>query len=400
MIRKISFITCNILILIGVLFMLQLHNLTLYPITNGFDASDHIYYIETIKKEERIPLADEGGQTDHPPLYYMVASLFNTTAQAQILGIFSWTLLGLVSFITFKKIFTNVILAGIGVIIVISLPAVIYMTPAISNELFSAVIISITLGFYLRTKSFFKTEHQLLLGMLLGLSILSKVTGFVLVLCTVIDLIYKNKAELKKIIAPLGIIVVVTFLVGGSFYLRNLILFDNPFVTTTDIPGQFINQPPGHRDLRFLTDLSGFWKLDLFKAHYYSLWAGTYFSWFYDGHNAVIPVQESSKAGTALVIFSLPLFIIFVKGFIKEIKSPHYPILITYSISLFIFYIFFNFKLPFYSSVKGAYLLSAVIPFAYFIVRETEFFKRKNLWLFMIYLNLYCILIMKNFWIL
>lgn len=390
----------NFYIVVVILFALQIHNALLYPVTKGFDANDHIFYIETIKNEHRFPLANEGGQTDHPPLYFWVASIFPSIEMVKVLGVLAWVTLLLISYFYFNRILNNRVLALIGTVLVGSLPAVIYTTPQISNELFSAVMVSATLAYY--TVRFNKEKEQdlLILGTFLGLCILSKVTGVVLILSIIVDLLLRNKKNIRNIIPTILLLLTTTLLVGGSFYLRNFILFHNPFIITTDFPGQELHQLPGYRDLRFFTDVSGFLKLDLFHANYYSLWAGTYFSWFYDGHNSLIPVQEFSKSGVLLVIASIPISIISLIGIIREIKNTKNLLLIMYPALLFIFYIYFNLRLPYYSSVKGIYLLSAVLPFTYFILKGLESMPRRFFPFFIFYLDIYVLLVTKNFWIL
>lgn len=172
-----------------------------------------------------------------------------------------------------------------------------------------------------------------------------------------------------------------------------------------DFPGNAIHQAPGYRDWNFFIDPSSFLKLDLFNAHYYSLWAGTYYSWFFDGHNALVPVQESSKIGIVLIILSIPLFIVSILGFITELKniSKKNRILFIYPLFLFLSYIAYNFKLPFYSTVKAIFLSSTVIPWIYFVISGIKIFLKKSESVtkafIILFLLIYLIVIIKNFWI-
>ncbi|PIP64216.1 hypothetical protein COW96_03780 [Candidatus Roizmanbacteria bacterium CG22_combo_CG10-13_8_21_14_all_33_16] len=177
-------------------------------------------------------------------------------------------------------------------------------------------------------------------------------------------------------------------------------MYQNPFTTSVDFPKFHIVQGPGYRDIKFFTDISGFLSLDLFKAHHYSLWSGTYFSWFYDGHNVIVPVQAFSKAGALLVIASVPLFLMFIFGLIKELsKKDKSYLMILYPIVLFLSYIAYTIKLPFYSSVKGVFLISSIIPFTYFVIRFLAPLKKYYV-VFLMYMLFFVFIVVKNFWIL
>ena len=155
------------------------------------------------------------------------------------------------------------------------------------------------------------------------------------------------------------------------------------------------------RNLSFFLSLKGFFTMDLFRSHHYSFLSGTFFSWFYDGHNIIIPVQEFSKIGVILILFSLPIFIFFLIGYLKEyfVKKNKSIIFLLYSTLLFIGYVAYNFRLPYYSTVKGVFLISGVIPFGYFFIKGIMPYK-KYLFYISLYLAFYTMILMRNFWIL
>jgi hypothetical protein len=45
------------------------------PLTTGFDAANHLVYVDLLRREQRLPRANEGWSTYHPPLYYATAAL-------------------------------------------------------------------------------------------------------------------------------------------------------------------------------------------------------------------------------------------------------------------------------------------------------------------------------------
>lgn len=423
--KKITLNVLNIFPILSliILILLQWHNINSYPITRGFDATGHIEYINYLKNYKRVPLPYEGWELWQPPFYYFSAALFPDIKSVRIFSFINWLILIIVSIIFLKKVLKNQLFAFMGGLLIGSLAVIVYQTPVISNELFSAVIISCALIYYLLNLNLKKTKEKIILGILLGLSCLTKATGLVLIFCIIIDQLIKNKYQFYKFVKKMFLPVFLVFIISGWFYIRNIILFKNPFMSSFDFPKYAFSQSPGFRDLRFFIDLSGFWKLDLFRAHHYSLWAGTFFSWFYDGHNVIIPVQKFSKAGAVLVIFSLPLLIFSIVGFVNEIKkiTEKNRLLIIYPIFLFAAYILYNFRLPFYSTVKGVFLTSLVIPWVYFTLKGILYlnklidFKnfmdfclprevRRTKWglyrLITLYIFFYSLLIFKNFWIL
>lgn len=387
-------------IILFLLFILQHHNFQLFPVFRGFDSSDHYAYVTYLKTHHAIPMPHEGWELYQPPLYYLLISTLSNPFFIRYFNLSIYICFLIVTFFFFRKITKNSFLSYFSVIIIATLPVIIYSLPTISNELFSGIIISITLMYYVLFSKRFTFIDQVITGCLLGISMLSKATAFVLLICIVIDQIIQNRHNLNKLIKHLFVILGLVFIISGWFYIRNLVLYRNLFASSVDFKQFRIVQTPGFRDVRFFTDLSGFIKADLFTSQHYSLWSGTYFSWFYDGHNVVIPVQPFSKAGGALLIVTFPIFLFSIFGYIKEIRSKDKSIvMIIYPLILFSAYIAYTIKLPFYSTVKGIYLVSLAIPFTYFIIRFLIPFK-KYYGVIIAYFTLIVLLVIKNFWIL
>lgn len=401
-------LTLNILIVSLLLIVfLQWHNINSYPVLKrGFDAPGHREYVSYLKINRKIPLANEGWELWQPPLYYLFGSVFRNITDIKLLNFSSWILLALSSYYFFNKLFNKKEAALTGAFLVSSLPVVLYQTPQISNEFFSAVLISLTIIYYL---IYFKKpglKEKVILGVLLGLSILSKATAFILIAAIFIDQLAKNKFNPLSTISNFLTTIFTVTVIGGWYYLRNIYYFKTPFIASYDFPKFSFKDLPFPRDLEFFTDFSAFFKFDLFYAHHYSFWPGTFFSWFYDGHNAVIPVQEFSKAGNMLVILSIPIFLFSIVGFFTELKkiNDKNRLLLIYPVLLFISYVMYNFKLPYYGTVKATLLISSIIPWGFFTLKGILYLKTFKLYelykLFPLYLFIYCLLLIKNFWIL
>lgn len=397
----------TILMLLAVIGLgtLQLHNILNYPLNRGFDADAHIAYITFIQSQQRIPTTVEGWETYQQPLYYLIGSLLPSISAVRYLHLVYYLLLLATAFIFFKKVFKDYFLSLLGVLHLGSLPVIIYLTPPISNEFFSAVLISLTLMYYVLNNKLETVGQRIIQGILLGLAIASKATALVLVITIVMDQLLPtfpsfNKARIKRSGMNLFMVLTIAMIIGGANYLRHFIMFGNPVLAPYDL--HTYQQEYVARNWRFFTDISGFLTMDLFRAHHYSFIPGTYFSWFYDGHNVIIPVQEFSKAGAVLILLSIPFLAIFIKSLYT---SPKHKDVISRPLGLyigllFVSYIMYNFRLPFYSTVKGAFLSSLAVPFVYFYLRELKRYQLPTLSLVSLYSVGYIMLVIKHFWIL
>lgn len=391
-----------VILVISTLFLvllLQIHNTHLFDITRGFDDTGHNYYMIFLQSERRVPLANEGWELYQPPLYYLIASFLPTLYAVKWFGFSLWVLLTLATGVFVNKVFNSRILAGIGTILVSSLPVVLYMSPSISNEFASAVSVSITLIFYISIFLKKKTvRNVVILSLLMSISMLTKATAILLFICIIGDMLL-NKTISQKL-KVLGIFIAITTILAGWFYIRNAIIFQNPFIASIDFPQFAIHQPPGYRDITFFMNLKPFFTMDLYKAQFDSFLAGTYFSWYFDAHTVIVPVQEFSKAGIALILWTIPSILLFVKGYWQSVKhiTSQNRLMIIYIPLLLILYALYNIKLPFYSTVKASFIMSAVIPWVYFILTAIKPYKKIYL-LFCIYVFILVLLIVKNFWI-
>lgn len=397
-----ALICCMMLVLI----VMQVHNVSLYPVQKGFDGLDHLQYVRMITQERRIPLANEGWEMYQPPLYYLITSVLPNVKTVQYVGFLVWLGFCILSYAFIRNLFAERSYAYIAIFLVASLPMVLYLTPMVSNEFFSGLLMSIVLTYYICTVDAEKAStlrSDVILGILLGLALLSKATSVVLAVSICVDVFVSQKFDLQKTVRRLRWVLSIAFLISGWFYIRNLYYFGNPLPSSVDfLPSTVFNQDPGYRDWRFFLDPSGFLKLDISYAHHYSLWAGTYFSWFYDGHNALLPVQEFSKAGIALVVASAPVTLLAIRGVMKAWgKDGFHRILLMYPGLLFLAYIAYNFKLPYYSTVKAIFLTSTILPWVYFTIYGLHTLPKKWYvkWILCIFITVYGVLVVKNFWI-
>lgn len=378
---------------LAALIGLQIHNLVSYPSSRGFDAAGHMAYINWWQTEKRVPLANEGWELYQPPLYYWLSGLVPHPDGYKLVNFSAWISIGLSAFLTVKRLTKDRYITMSLTVITLSLPVLIYLTPAVGNELLATAMITGGIYWLVRTMDQTIPKNYLVWGMNMGLALLTKATAWVAFIPSGIWL-FTQKRRLALVAS------LTALLIGGWFYARNALIFGNPFISSIDFPQYAINQLPGYRDLDFWLKLKPLWQLDLFKAHWSSFLGGTYFSFFYDGHNNLIPVQADSKAGKLLVLVSGCVTGLALYGIIKAAKRHNRldKWFLTYTGLLILAFAGYNLKLPFYSTVKGSFIASLALPLVYFLIPGLQQFPKRSV------IAWFClgwtVLIIKNFWIL
>ena len=125
------------------------------PVTTGFDATNHLAYVELLRSEGRVPRPDEGWSTYHPPLYYAAVAglqeLFGTTPIAERIATKAPSFVaGLgtvwVSFALARTLLPlRPELAAVAVLFAGVLPLDVYMAAYVSNEPLHAFLFGVSL---------------------------------------------------------------------------------------------------------------------------------------------------------------------------------------------------------------------------------------------------------------
>jgi len=382
------------------LLIMQVHNVFFHPVERGFDATGHIAYVTYVQRLHAIPTAAEDWEFYQPPLYYLLASLMPNLTFLKFFGVLAYIIIMTAAYLLYKHYFKSLETALLGTLVVATFPVLLYMSLSIGNEFFSATLITVSLVYYLLHRKLTDTS-TIILGILLAASLAAKATSLVLIAAIGIDQLLLSKTWHKKLI-PLSVLMIITIGLGGGYYIRNFMIYQNPLITPDKLPELFFfKQQVVERNFHFFTTLQGFLKLDLFQSHHYSFLSGTYFSWFYDAHNVIVPVQEFSKAGALLVLLSIPIFLFILIGFVLTLKTfkEKDRIFGIYTIMLLGSYVTYNIHLPYYSTVKGSFIMSMAIPLGYFFLKGWEKYRVRRSYMYS-YLFLYGLLVIKNMWIL
>ena len=249
------------------------------PLWNPPDEERHFAYCEYIAQHHKLPefRGDSGKDSVdmgfHPPLYHLIGSLFCTNdgklleeeitindgpgfqtlsypnegkgfalsgkaKSAYLLRLFSLVLGGInvcLIYLIMLTIFPGeIILASAAMLFVAMNPQFLHISASVSNETLNSTVSTgylFSLIYYLKDPS--KLVRQILSGVLLGCCILSKSSSIFFIPLTVCIITLITLRVRRNPIAPLFIILCTAIFVGGWWYLRNWLVFNDPLFEKT-----------------------------------------------------------------------------------------------------------------------------------------------------------------------
>jgi len=247
------------------------------PLWNPPDEERHFAYCEYIAQHHKLPplKSDQEGiiiaQAIHPPLYYLMASLFckndgkllaeeisvnngpgfnnishpknesefpysGKARTAHLLRLFSLALSTATIYFIYLFVLTifpgettlalsTALFAGMN-------PQFLHISASISNENLSTLLSTIYLFALLRyLKRPPKTTYHIATGVLLGCCLLSKTSTVFFLPLTVCIIIWAYFRDKRKLIASLLLIFCMASLVAGWWYVRNWLVFGDPMLS-------------------------------------------------------------------------------------------------------------------------------------------------------------------------
>jgi tetratricopeptide (TPR) repeat protein len=247
--------------LLAALFLwlvLFVHNalwLPQFPI--GFDAVRHLVYIQYIQEHQSLPLADEGFEMHHPPLYYLLA--------AGLLGLCGLTTAAPAALLVLRALGLAIglaqlaLVAGclrllfpdqprcqvIGLVIAAFLPVHIYICHYVTNEalLMALGTAALYVCLYILRDERPSTARHALLGLCLGAALLTKVTGLVVAGVVLLVLAGRLLARCQRQpmvwLRTLGVTLLIAIVVSGWHYARVWAHFGRPLVGNYDAASGF-----------------------------------------------------------------------------------------------------------------------------------------------------------------
>jgi hypothetical protein len=265
------------IIIAGLFILLGLGYSYYTPLWAPPDEERHLAYSEYIAQHKELPHLDalEKGfhiaQALHPPIYYLIGSLFcskdkelilqkvsinegpgytiispphngidlsyeKKARKAYLLRILSLVFSSLTVFLVFLIILSifpgETIAASIGALFIATNPQFLHISASISNEPLStafATLYCFILLYYLKTP--FKLSRQLLLGIVLGCCLLTKISTILYIPVTAIAIIWVNWGNRKNLLRNFAIIFLMVASVSSWWYLRNLIVYNDIIFT-------------------------------------------------------------------------------------------------------------------------------------------------------------------------
>ncbi len=387
------FLLAGVALLVGIAMRIQ--NALEYTLLWGFDSYFNWQYIVYLTKTWTLPAPDALWSSAHPPFYYyfntvIVRLLDNPNRAFNVITLrFVTTLAGLVTvgmaYAVVRRAdpdnWGRALLAG-GLILF--LPVHIYMSAMLTEEIFVTALISLTLAgltweFTNPSGSYTKLRFAAGLGVIVGLAFLTKLTGVLIAVAAAGAYLVDGwrKGALVPALQRASILVLMTALVGGWYYARNLLQYGYLYPHGLQTHKIMFTMPPGVRHLSdyFYLPLATWTDPQVLHPDLLrSVWGSTFASMWFDGHRVFLPrdVPAVTRAGTFILTLALlPMSALAVgiwRGVKRALTSPKNPdtlFLLIGGITI-AGYLYFTWRNPWFVTLKASFLLSLSIPFAFY----------------------------------
>ncbi|HQG64678.1 MAG TPA: glycosyltransferase family 39 protein [Smithella sp.] len=386
--------------------VLSVNNLFHLNYQVGTDAWGHIEYIDYIVTKGRLPLALEGWHMFQAPLNYVISAplyallikWFDFPVVVKVMGIIP-VICGLlqieVVYRAARLVFQEKKHLQILTIIAGSLlPIHTYACQYVGNEPLAACLISyvilLCLNLIVPDQKERGDRYFLLLGLVWGLALLSKMTSLLLAPVLLLVIMFHTRfagKSLKYSLRPLGIVFVFAALTAGWYYLRNYLKLGNPFAGVFELM-QILQwwQDPSYRTLSHF--------LSFGQSLIYPVYAGVTSFWdmFYttlwlDGLNSgmldFIPWNENWMIAGALLALPVTVFMLTGMGVAVLNRKAEHRREVLFSAGMVVFFLAAMIDMymvcPLYSRTKASYTLGLLPCWAMLIAAGAEPFLRHRI---------------------
>lgn len=363
----------------------------------GFDGPDHLAYVQHVLAHGSLPLANEGAQTYHPPLFYVLSAallrgLEGLALPARIVlrvipfaaGLVQVVVAHLLAQWLFPgdraRAASAVLCAGL-------LPVNLYMSAYFGNEPLHAALAALSLAVatacLLAPRA--TAPRLVLLGALLGLAILTKVSSLVLVPFVAGFLAAKEWLVDGRRLVPAclraGLVVGSVAAVCGWFFARNQRRLGQAIIGNWNVPGSTSAwwQHPGFHTPSYYLSFGPHLRQPFF-AGLESFWDGIYSTFWGDGFAAGVvawsyrqPLWDYDFMGatyvlalpaTALLVFGFGRFVLAaLRGQDLRRRAALSFLTTTTAVSCYVV-LHMTLVHPVYSMTKASYALSMAAPLA------------------------------------
>jgi 4-amino-4-deoxy-L-arabinose transferase-like glycosyltransferase len=301
-----------------------------------FNNDKHFGVVQYIHQRHAIPITGQLDQSDHPPLYYVLASLFSRgdakTVQGFSLLLSIGTLFVIYWLIKNLRFIQPLKIKKYCLLFACTLPQFIMFGNYISNDtlsFFIGALISLQIFLYINKPNWVR---QNILALYLGLGLLTKSTFllFIPALILLIGLInVRKKIGIKQNIISLLIFISIFTTLGSYKYIQNIIHWGRPVVMNLDArPPEFIvNQRPTYAGLKSIYDINIFKlcrhpTISEYTRHSYPLMLyGTFWYQFISESNFKGNMTKFRYLGSLIYILALLPTLLFFIGFSRILFS-------------------------------------------------------------------------------
>lgn len=251
----------------------------------GFDANDHLPYIDWFRARLDLPPLDLCRETYHPPLYYLVAGRFSRWAEATTpeLGapsvVFACLTLLLIWFGLERHLPGQRLARLFGLALAALMPSAIHMAGMISAEAMNSFwsVLALLLAAELLSKGQRpKAWVAPTLGLVLGLQMLTKISALVIIAAVgcgaLLDLAWqpRERTRLWRSLRPWLMVAAVFCVTSGWYYARNQKLYGKAVLAGYDgvdkLPAEIASKPYfARRSLDYFVSFPS----DIFRFPYY-----------------------------------------------------------------------------------------------------------------------------------
>ena len=413
--------TTALLLMAAISLVVRIHNVVLYPGLRAPDGFGHFTYIWHLASTGTIPLATSGWSFFHPPLYYAwMAWVWNTLDSLDPsirlrIGTGVIAAAGLthvaVAFALVRRRYPGRTLLHVAAAgFLLFLPIQLYTAGYLGNEALNAILCSLALLATLRLFERPSARRALVLGLLLGLAMLTKFTALAMVggVFASIGLRMLLRRSIRRDLPLATLAGAVALVVCGWFYLRNVEVYGTPFRMSRDTlaVSRIENiQAQGKRDLpEFLlfdpmiivrpqwprglpsTEVPSHFERSALRE---SVWTGMFAHTFFDGAGGqVLPLvtvdNQARRAGQILLLLGLIPTALVLAGIVATMARLYRSgwndidgtVLVCFVASVALF-VYGARAVPMHAAIKGTYLMAASAMFAYWFAAGLDVLDRR-----------------------
>jgi hypothetical protein len=360
-----------------------------------FDGENHIEYVEAVADGWRVPDPRDGFQMYQPPGYYFLAAAVYSSAggaenreaalkAVQFLGAAAGFGLVILTWWLSRRLFEDESSRAVATAFAAFLPMLLYCSPMISNETFSAFAIALAFCFVATVRDIRVPRIAILAGLLCALALLSKYTAVFTVASAGLLLATRSLfgGESRLAWRPLLAFLVPILMLSGWLYVRNLTQFGDPFVGNWDTATGFAyEQEPGYRMPSYYFAFGRLFLQPIEHAPWLSWPDGIYVSMWSDPFQSFLnpgDVRLPVWSALALLLALWPTILIavgFVESTRRALARPFQSVdflLVAVPVWSLTALLLFSLEVPFYSTVKAFFVLSLVPIFGVQLARGRD----------------------------